>query len=162
MATSFMGKFATLIAATLFLAACSSTKDTTSGPATDGSSVPLTIQERFSQEVGDRVFFDLDSYTVRPEGMATLQRQAAFLNQNPSLTLRIEGHCDERGTREYNLALGERRANAVRDALVSMGIDRSRLSTLSYGKDRPECAESFEGCWQRNRKGMSVLQGAGS
>lgn len=161
MASSLMGKFATLIAATLFVAACSST-DTTSGPTTDGSSVPLTKQEEFAQVVGDRVFFDLDSYTVRPEGMATLQRQAEFLNQNPELTLRVEGHCDERGTREYNLALGERRANAVRDALVSMGIDRSRLSTLSYGKDRPECADASENCWQRNRKGLSVLQGAGS
>jgi peptidoglycan-associated lipoprotein len=159
--TSFAAKAICVVAASFLLFACSTKKDEVA-PVTDGSSVPLTVEERFKQEVGDRVYFDLDRYDVRPEGMATLQRQAQFLNENPQYTIRVEGHCDERGTREYNLALGDRRANAVREALVSLGVDRGRLSTISYGKDRPECSESGEQCWQMNRKGLSVLQGAGT
>jgi peptidoglycan-associated lipoprotein len=137
--TSFAGKAICVVAASFLLFACSSNKEA-EAPATDqGSMVDNSLQGIFTdpQRVGDRVYFDLDRYDVRPEGMATLQRQAQFLNEHPELTLRIEGHCDERGTREYNLALGDRRANAVREALVSLGVDRGRLSTISYGKDRP-------------------------
>ncbi|NWH07289.1 MAG: peptidoglycan-associated lipoprotein Pal [Alphaproteobacteria bacterium] len=159
--TSFAAKLATMTVAAFLLAACSTAKTET--PVVDGgSTVPMTEQQIFTQQVGDRVFFDLDSYSIRPDGMATLHRQAEFLQQHPQYTLRIEGHCDERGTREYNLALGDRRANAVREALVSLGIDRARLTTISYGKERPECTQSDEGCWQLNRKGLSVLTGAGS
>jgi len=138
------------------LAACGTTKP----PAEDGAEVPLTLQQEFATVVGDRVFFDFDRYEVRPDGMATLQRQAEFLNGHPELMVRIEGHADERGTREYNLALGDRRANSVRQALVGLGVDRSRLSTISYGKDRPDCADSNESCWARNRRGVSVLTNA--
>lgn len=137
------------------LAACSSTPK-----PEDGADVPLTLQQEFATTVGDRVFFDFDRYDVRPDGMATLQRQAQFLNSHPELMVRIEGHCDERGTREYNLALGDRRANSVREALVGMGVDRSRLSTISYGKDKPECPDSSEACWAKNRRGVSVLTNA--
>jgi peptidoglycan-associated lipoprotein len=157
---SFAAKALGVVAASFLLFACTSTKDKAEAPETGGAGVELTLKDRFEQEVGNRVYFDLDRYDVRAEGMATLQRQAQFLSENPQIMLRIEGHCDERGTREYNLALGDRRANAVREALVSLGVDRGRLSTISYGKDRPECSESDESCWQRNRRGQSVLQEA--
>ena len=105
-------KIAGLAIAFAMLAACS-TK-----PANDGAEVPMSLQQEFATVVGDRVFFDFDRYDVRPDGMATLQRQAQFLNQHPELMVRIEGHCDERGTREYNLALGDRRANSDRKSVV--------------------------------------------
>jgi peptidoglycan-associated lipoprotein len=160
--TSFAAKALGFVAASFLIVSCS-TKTSEAPPVTDGgSTAPLSLQDQFTTQVGDRVYFDLDRYDIRPEGMATLQAQAQFLNQHPELALRIEGHCDERGTREYNLALGDRRANAVREALVSLGVDRGRISTISYGKDRPECAESNESCWQLNRKGLSTLQGAGT
>jgi peptidoglycan-associated lipoprotein len=162
--TSFATKALCVVAASFLLFACSSKKEAEPTTTDQGSTVDNSLTGIFTdpQRVGDRVYFETDQYDVRPEGMATLQRQAQFLNEHPELTLRVEGHCDERGTREYNLALGDRRANAVREALVSLGVDRGRLSTISYGKDRPECSESGEQCWQTNRKGLSVLQGAGS
>lgn len=163
--TSFAAKALGVVAATFLLVACSTKKEATVDPNMNGdSSVAMTDQQQWADQntVGDRVYFDTDQYDVRPEGMATLQRQAQFLAQHPQYSVRVEGHCDERGTREYNLALGDRRANAVREALVSLGVDRGRLSTISYGKDRPECAESDDNCWRMNRKGLSVLQGAGT
>jgi peptidoglycan-associated lipoprotein len=162
--TSFAAKAIGVVAASFLLFACSSKKEAETAPVDQGSMVDNSLEGQWKdmQRVGDRVYFDLDRYDVRPEGMATLQKQAQFLNEHPELTVRVEGHCDERGTREYNLALGDRRANAVREALVSLGVDRGRLSTISYGKDRPECSESDEQCWQLNRKGLSVLQNAGS
>lgn len=163
--TSFAAKALGVVAATFLLAACTTKKaDAPVDPNSGNGSIEMTDQQQWTDQntVGDRVYFDTDRYDVRPEGMATLQRQAQFLAQHPQYTVRVEGHCDERGTREYNLALGDRRANAVREALVSLGVDRGRLSTISYGKDRPECAESDDNCWRINRKGLSVLQGAGS
>ena len=149
-----------IAAAAMLIAACSSTKTTDNGGGTGGNDgVTLTDQETWTQQVGDRVFFDLERYDVKPEGMAVLQRQAEFLASKPNYTLVIEGHCDERGTREYNIALGDRRANAVREALISFGVDRARLSTISYGKDKPECGDSNESCWSTNRRGVSVLSG---
>jgi peptidoglycan-associated lipoprotein len=162
--TGFAAKALGVVAVSLLLFACSTKKDEAVAPVDGSAMVDNSLMGQWTdmQRVGDRVYFDLDRYDVRPEGMATLQRQAQFLGEHPELTVRIEGHCDERGTREYNLALGDRRANAVREALVSLGVDRGRLSTISYGKDRPECAESDEQCWQLNRKGLSVLTNAGS
>jgi peptidoglycan-associated lipoprotein len=107
---------------------------------------------------GDRVFFALDSSLLNPEAMRTLQAQAAFLKANSVRYLTIEGHADERGTREYNLALGDRRANAVRDFLIAQGIPPDRLRTLSYGKERPQVAGHDEAAWSQNRRGVSVLQ----
>lgn len=114
-------------------------------------------QEDLVVSIGDRVFFDLDSYALRPDARGTLEKQAAWLQQNPSVTVTVEGHADERGTREYNLALGERRANAVRDYLVALGVDPNRIKTVSYGKERPVDARSTEDAWSRNRRGAMVV-----
>ena len=117
----------------------------------------MSLQERLVQEVGDRVFFDFDKSSVRPDGEETLRRQAQFLEQNPELVLTIVGHCDERGTREYNLALGERRANAARNYLISLGVHPTRISTISYGKERPVVLGHNEAAWAQNRVGISEV-----
>ncbi len=117
----------------------------------------LTPQERLVQEVGDRVFFDFDRSTIRPDGEATLRRQAEFLKANPALTITIAGHADERGTREYNLALGERRATTAMNYLVSLGVDASRITTTSYGKERPIGLGHTEAAWAQNRVGISAI-----
>lgn len=114
-------------------------------------------QEDLVLNVGDRVFFGFDMYNLTDEAQATLQRQAAWLNANPSVTLLVEGHADERGTREYNLALGERRATAVKNYLVTLGISPGRLSTISYGKERPVALGHNEAAWAQNRRGVSVV-----
>ena len=109
------------------------------------------------------MFFDTAQHSIRPDAQAVLQKQAAWLKQYPQAKLMVEGHCDERGTREYNLALGDRRAYAVKEFLVSLGVDAARLQTKSYGKERPACTESDDSCWQQNRRGYSVISaGAGS
>jgi peptidoglycan-associated lipoprotein len=108
-------------------------------------------------EVGDRVFFDFDKYNIRADQRGTVEALAAWLDTNPSVTLTIEGHCDERGTREYNLALGERRANSVRDYLVALGINPGRLSTVSYGEERPAVLGSNDSAWAQNRRGVFVV-----
>ena len=127
------------------------------GPTVMPTEDPLTPQEQLVQNVGDRVFYDYDRYTVRPDGQATLRRQAQFLKINGNLTVTIAGHCDERGTREYNLALGERRATAAKNFLVSLGIDASRISTISYGKERPIVLGHTEAAWAQNRVGISSV-----
>jgi peptidoglycan-associated lipoprotein len=106
--------------------------------------------------VGDSVQFALDRYDLTPEAEATLQRQAALLQRHPQVAVTIEGHADERGTREYNLALGERRADTVRNYLIALGIPSDRIAVISYGKERPECPEASEGCWAKNRRGVTV------
>jgi peptidoglycan-associated lipoprotein len=117
----------------------------------------LSAQERLVQEVGDRVFFEFDRYTLRPDGEATLRRQAEFLRANPGLSITIAGHCDERGTREYNLALGERRANAAKNYLISLGVDPGRINTVSYGKERPIVLGHNESAWAQNRVAISAI-----
>ena len=109
-------------------------------------------------EVGDRVRFPLDRYDLTPEAEATLQKQAALLKSFQSVAITIEGHADERGTREYNLALGERRADTVRNYLIALGVSADRLSVVSYGKERPECPEAAETCWAQNRRGVTVAE----
>ena len=106
-----------------------------------------------------RVFFDFDKYNVRPDAQETLKKQAAWLQKFPATIVSIEGHCDERGTREYNLALGERRANAVKDYLSALGIARTRMKTISYGKERPVALGHDEAAWSQNRRGVAVLTG---
>jgi peptidoglycan-associated lipoprotein len=106
--------------------------------------------------VGDRVYFAYDSSLLVGDAQRTLQRQAVWLKEHPAVSLTIEGHADERGTREYNLALGARRADAVRDFLVAQGVGGDRLRTVSYGKERPQLAGSDEASWARNRRGVSV------
>ena len=107
--------------------------------------------------IGNTVYFSYDSAALDGNSQATLYRQAAFLNGNPSLTVTIEGHCDERGTREYNLALGERRAAAARDYLLAQGVDPARIKVISYGKERPALAGSNEESWAKNRRAATVL-----
>jgi peptidoglycan-associated lipoprotein len=106
--------------------------------------------------LGD-VFFDLDMYGIREDGRAPLQRNAEYMKRWPSLRVTVEGHCDERGTSEYNLSLGDRRANAVKGYLVSLGIAADRVVVVSKGKETPFCRESSEACWQQNRRGHFVI-----
>ncbi|GIT89878.1 peptidoglycan-associated lipoprotein [Jannaschia pagri] len=131
--------------------------DFTPGGPNDPSSVAY-----FQQTVGDRVLFAVDQSNLTPEGRSALTRQAQWLTANPGYTALIEGHADEQGTREYNLALGGRRANAARDFLVSQGVSAARLRTISYGKERPIQVCSTEACYSQNRRAVTVLAaGAG-
>ncbi len=126
------------------------------------ASVKPGSQEDLVVNVGDRIFFDFDKYNLDAEDRGTLDRQAAWMKANPSVTVTIEGHADERGTREYNLALGERRANSVKDYLVSLGLNPVRVKTISYGKERPVAAGSTNAAWAQNRRGVTKVGGAGS
>ena len=123
-----------------------------------GSSIRPGSSEDFRVNVGDTVTFDYDRYSIGAGAEATLQRQAAWLNKYPAVMLTIEGHCDERGTREYNLALGARRAQAIKEYLISQGVSTNRLETISYGKERPICSESSDSCWSKNRRGVSSIR----
>ncbi|WP_374575417.1 peptidoglycan-associated lipoprotein Pal [Phenylobacterium sp.] len=118
--------------------------------------LPGTEQD-FVINVGDRVYFDFDSYSVRADAAPVLDAQAAWLNKYPAVMVRIEGNADERGTREYNLGLGARRANAVRDYLVNRGVSASRISTVSYGKERPIDPGTTEDAYQRNRNAHTAI-----
>jgi len=146
----------------LLLAACAQTPPAGGGAGGGASGAganqitPGSSQD-FVQNVGDRVFFDFDKSVIKAEGQTTLQRQAEWLKKYPNVTVTIEGHCDERGTREYNLALGERRATAVRNALVALGIPAARMKTISYGKERPAVLGSNEAAWAQNRRGVTVI-----
>lgn len=111
--------------------------------------------ELFLREVRD-AYFDYDKADIRPDARASLSQTADFLKGHPSIKATIEGHCDERGSTEYNLALGDRRATAVKQYLVSLGVSADRLSTVSFGKEKPFCNESNESCWQQNRRGHFV------
>jgi peptidoglycan-associated lipoprotein len=114
-----------------------------------------TVDELFLKEVHD-AYFDLDKADIRPDARQVLTHNADFLRNYPQVKVSIEGHCDERGSTEYNLALGDRRAAAVKNYLVSLGISADRMSTVSYGKEKPVCMESNEDCWQKNRRGHFV------
>ena len=155
-----------LLAAVLLLAACSSNPSTTantsggtgqSSSASTQSSAAPGSREDFNQNVGDRVYYDFDKSDVKPEGRQTLQRQAAWLQKYTNVTVTVEGHCDDRGTREYNLALGERRANGVKKALVALGVAANRVQTISYGKDRPIVVGDNEAAWAQNRVSITVI-----
>ncbi len=150
-----MIKALTAIAAMLVIAACSNDQQA-AAPATT-TVTPGSVAD-FRQNVGDRVFFDTDMSTLREDGRATLNRQAEWLKKYSNYQVTIEGHCDERGTREYNLALGERRANAARQYLVAQGIPAARVKTISYGKERPDPVGSDEAAWARNRRAVTALQ----
>ncbi len=149
-----MIKALTAIASTIFLVACSDQQ--AAAPATT-TVTPGSVAD-FRQNVGDRVFFDTDQSTIREDGRTTLNRQAEWLKKYTNYQITIEGHCDERGTREYNLALGERRANAARQYLVAQGIPAARIKTISYGKERPDPVGSDEAAWARNRRAVTELQ----
>ena len=130
----------------------------TVSPAARSSEVsapPLPFDELFRQNVRD-AFFDYDKYDIRPDARDALARTAEFLRRYPEAKVTIEGHCDERGSLEYNLALGAERAEAAKKFLTSLGIDGGRMNTVSYGKERPFCTEHDETCWQQNRRGHFV------
>jgi peptidoglycan-associated lipoprotein len=150
-----MIKALTALAAMLVIAGCSSDNQA-AAPATT-TVTPGSVAD-FRQNVGDRVFFDTDMSTIREDGRATLNRQAEWLKKYGNYQITVEGHCDERGTREYNLALGERRANAARQYLVAQGIPAARVKTISYGKERPDPVGSDEAAWARNRRAVTELQ----
>ena len=158
-----------IVATTFLLAACetasqvsgdsastSASNTASSSSASSSADADKTPAERLAQ-VGDTVNFDFDSAELTVSARSTLNRQAAFLSLNPDLMIVVEGHADERGTREYNLALGDRRATAVRDYLVAKGINSARVRTVSYGKERPAVAGSDEAAWSQNRRAATVL-----
>ena len=152
-----MIKALSALAAMFLIAACSNNNDTQTASAATTSVTPGSVGD-FRQNVGDRVFYDTDSSTVREDGRQTLNRQAEWLKKYGNYQITIEGHCDERGTREYNLALGERRANAARQYLIAQGIPATRIKTVSYGKERPDPVGSDEASWARNRRAVTALE----
>jgi len=168
-------KLLTPFVAALLLAACGSTPDESADTTGGGSAanVPLQSQsdttsqalpgptpgsqEDLLVEVGDRVLFGYDRSDLTPSARATVESLAVWLKSFPSVTMALEGHADERGTREYNLALGERRASSVQDYLIALGINPNRLSTISYGKERPAVLGSNEEAWAQNRRSVFVV-----
>ncbi len=152
------------LAMSLAVAGCASKKVPNSaadiglgaGAETPGSTRDFTVN------VGDRIFFNTDSAVIRPDAQTILARQAQWLNQYPTYQITIEGHADERGTREYNLGLGARRAAATRDFLVANGVAGNRLKTISFGKERPVAACDDISCWTQNRRAVTVLGGPAS
>jgi peptidoglycan-associated lipoprotein len=126
------------------------------GGITGGELAPGSAGE-FEQKVGNTIHFETDSYSLNAEAQGVLQKQASWLQQYPQHTVTVEGHADERGTREYNLALGDRRATTVMNYLVALGVDKSRLSEVSYGKEKPVCVDASDTCWNENRRGVTAL-----
>ncbi|HEY0572321.1 MAG TPA: peptidoglycan-associated lipoprotein Pal [Enterovirga sp.] len=165
-------KLAAALSLALSIAACSSTPDQLAdgaggpggrgGYGAGGAGTPGSAQD-FVVNVGDRVFFESDSSDLTPTATATLDRQAQWLSRYPRYVFVVEGHADERGTREYNFSLGARRGQTVRDYLASRGINSSRMRTVSYGKERPVAVCNDISCWSQNRRAVTVLDtGAGS
>ena len=157
-------RFVAVAGAVALLAACSHAPEP--APGGPGGIGPGGIsssrfgpgsQQDLAATDGDRVFFDYDQSDIKPEGQEILRRQAEWLRRYPNVSVTIEGHCDERGTREYNLALGERRAQAVKNVLVALGIPASRISTISYGKERPEIPHSDDTSYAQNRRGVTTV-----
>ncbi|WP_324828473.1 peptidoglycan-associated lipoprotein Pal [Qipengyuania zhejiangensis] len=159
-----------MLASTIALAACAKkapeelppppTETTTQVPDEVYAGAGVGTQQHFSEAVGvanTTVYFDTDRYNIDSEDSAKLQTQAQYFSQYPTLNFTIEGHADERGTRDYNLALGERRANAAKNYLVSVGIPASRIRTVSYGKERPVALGSNEAAWAQNRRAATIV-----
>jgi peptidoglycan-associated lipoprotein len=170
MRTLNVAKSATVIAAVLLLAACSSTPAPTAATGGAGNAPPPQVASNaptsnvtpgsaddFKVNVGDRIFFDYDKYDLSAEARAQLDKQAAWLKAYPNITVTVEGNCDERGTREYNLALGERRATSAKNYLVALGVDPNRVQTISYGKERPAVLGSDESAWAQNRRDVTGI-----
>lgn len=160
------GKFAVVICAALLLGACAKKPgDGLNGAdgygANGGRGGPPGSQQDFVVNVGDRVFFDSDSTELTSTARSTLDKQAQWLSRYPRYAITVEGHADERGTREYNFALGARRSQATRDYLAARGIPASRIRTISYGKERPVAVCDDISCWSQNRRAVTVLGGAG-
>ncbi len=173
MGSRILGLLAVLVL--LSVAGCKNGNKDTGSLATDsgmGSNVTATAapveganggptpgtQQDLVVNVGDRVFFGYDKFDLSPEARTTIEKEAQWLKTYPHINVSVEGHCDERGTREYNLALGEKRATAMRNYLVALGVEASRLQTISYGKERPAVTGSDEAAWAQNRRGVLVVQ----
>ncbi len=170
--TKRIAQFAVIAVAAASVTACASRPTPTPAPAPTPTPPPYNqpmapapvtqgtlpgSQQDFTINVGDRVYFDFDAHSVRADAAPVLAAQAAWLNRYPSVMVRLEGNADERGTREYNLALGARRANAVREFLVSRGVSASRITTVSYGKERPIDPGTSEEAYQRNRNAHTAI-----
>lgn len=164
---------ATIVLTLAFLSACAASPEDTGATSGSGAGMSAGVSAgsngsagayapgsaaEFQATVGDRVLFGYDRYDLSPEAQALVARQAQWLMSWPDRRLVIEGHADERGTREYNLALGERRANSIRDFMTARGVPAARLSTVSFGKERPTCVDAGEACWSQNRRGVSVVE----
>jgi peptidoglycan-associated lipoprotein len=152
-------KFAAIIVAMFAIAGCAKQQqpDQTSAMGPMGSAAIPGSQQDFVVNVGDRVFFDTDSSDLSQQARATLDKQAQWLNHYDRYAFTIEGHADERGTREYNIALGARRAQTVRDYLIQRGVSGQRMRTISYGKERPVAVCDDISCWSQNRRAVTVL-----
>lgn len=171
MARISSGMMLSAIAAMCLLSACTTKPQAAaeppppapvSGPTVTQSTIVPGSAEDLRVNVGDTVHFEYDKSDVTDEDKSVLQRQATWLQRYPQVRVTIEGHCDERGTREYNIALGARRANAVKEYLVSLGVSSGRVDTISYGKERPICTESTEECWAQNRRGVTTIAAGAS
>ena len=156
-------RLATAFAVTLALGACANNQNAdgsgAGGFGAGGAATPGSAQD-FVVNVGDRVFFETDSTDLTPTAVSTLDKQSQWLQRYPRYTFTIEGHADERGTREYNYSLSARRAQTVRDYLASRGIPANRIRTVSYGKERPVAVCNDISCWSQNRRSVTVLDGA--
>ena len=124
-----------------------------------GDSRQANLQGYLQNEIGDRIYFETDKHNINSASAFTLESQANWLKSTPGFQIIIEGHCDERGTREYNLAVGERRANSVKEFLVSLGVEPGRVTTISYGKERPSAEGSTSESWAENRRAVTVVGG---
>ena len=149
-------KFAAVFAAALAISACANNPEQNAQANAAGMATPGSQQD-FVVNVGDRVFFETDQTDLTAQGRETLDKQAQWLTRYSQYTFTIEGHADERGTREYNIALGARRAQSVRDYLVARGIQAQRMRTISYGKERPVAVCNDISCWSQNRRAVTVL-----
>ncbi len=149
-----------VLAGALAVSACANQLGENAGQGTAAGQATPGSQQDFVVNVGDRVFFDTDQTDLSPVARATLDKQAQWLSKYPQYNFTIEGHADERGTREYNIALGARRAQGVRDYLISRGIAASRMRTISYGKERPVAVCNDISCWSQNRRAVTVLNAA--
>lgn len=168
-------KVLSLLAALSFVSACETPAEDTGSAAGSGDTIAATAgggsgpapavttvpgsQQDFTVSVGDRVFFGTNKADLAAESTATLKKQAAWLQKYGNVTIVIEGHADERGTTEYNIGLGERRSNSVKDYLISVGVSASRIKTVSYGKSRPTVPGSNDWAWSQNRRAVTVIKG---
>ena len=156
-------KMAAVCCCFLALAACSkkNTPDLEAGSGGIGQARPGSEQD-FATNVGDRIYFIVDQSDLTPEGQETLTKQAPWLQQYPNVVVQVEGHSDERGTREYNIALSARRATATREFLIAQGVNPKRISSIAYGKERPAALCDAEQCWTQNRRAVTVITGGAS
>jgi peptidoglycan-associated lipoprotein len=151
-------KIAVICCCFLALAACSKKNQPDLEGDGAGTAVPGSEKD-FAINVGDRIYFIVDTSTLTPEAQETLRRQAAWLRQYPNVTVQVEGHSDERGTREYNISLSARRATATREFLIAQGVQGNRISSIAYGKERPVALCDAEQCYSQNRRAVTVITG---